>query len=101
MGLRFHAVVSMGNCVDVTPGELLAAIGQQPETSVVGLYLEGSRDGASIFLAAPRTPRPRSRGGDGRRAERARTRRRRVAHGIIGRRSPRLGRDLTRNRSDR
>ena len=51
MGLRFHAVVSMGNCVDVTPGELLATIGKQPETSVVGLYLEGSRDGASIVSA--------------------------------------------------
>ena len=51
MGLRFHAVVSMGNCVDVTPGELLTAVGQQPETGVVGLYLEGSRDGASVVSA--------------------------------------------------
>jgi acyl-CoA synthetase (NDP forming) len=51
MGLRFHAVVSMGNCVDVTPGELLTTIGQQPETGVVGLYLEGSRDGARIVSA--------------------------------------------------
>ena len=51
MGLRFHAIVSMGNCVDVTPGELLEAVGQQPETGVVGLYLEGSRDGAHIVSA--------------------------------------------------
>ena len=51
MGLRFHAVVSMGNCVDVTPGELLAAVGQQAGTGVVGLYLEGSRDGASLVAA--------------------------------------------------
>ncbi|MEO8695022.1 MAG: acetate--CoA ligase family protein [Acidimicrobiales bacterium] len=51
MGLRFHAVVSMGNCVDVTPGELLTTIGQQPETAVIGLYLEGSRDGARIVSA--------------------------------------------------
>ncbi|HUP73273.1 MAG TPA: acetate--CoA ligase family protein [Acidimicrobiales bacterium] len=51
MGLRFHAVVSMGNCVDVTPGELLGAVAQQPETGVVGLYLEGSRDGATIVAA--------------------------------------------------
>jgi acyl-CoA synthetase (NDP forming) len=51
MGLRFHAIVSMGNCVDVTPGELLAAVGERPETGVVGLYLEGSRDGAAIVAA--------------------------------------------------
>jgi acyl-CoA synthetase (NDP forming) len=51
MGLRFHAVVSMGNCVDVTPGELLVAVGQQAETGVVGLYLEGSRDGATLVSA--------------------------------------------------
>ena len=51
MGLRFHAIVSMGNCVDVTPGELLAAVGQENESGVVGLYLEGSRDGARIVSA--------------------------------------------------
>jgi acyl-CoA synthetase (NDP forming) len=51
MGLRFHAIVSMGNSVDVTPGELLSAVSSQPETGVVGLYLEGSRDGARIVSA--------------------------------------------------
>ena len=51
MGLRFHAIVSMGNCVDVTPGELLAAVSTRAETGVVGLYLEGSRDGAAIVSA--------------------------------------------------
>lgn len=39
-GIRFSAVVSLGNGADVTPSELVAHFLQDPETDVIGLYLE-------------------------------------------------------------
>jgi acyl-CoA synthetase (NDP forming) len=39
-GMAFHSVTSIGNSADVTAGELLDFLIDQPEISVVGLYLE-------------------------------------------------------------
>jgi acyl-CoA synthetase (NDP forming) len=48
-GLRFSGLVTVGNCADVRPSELLEYFLESPETAVVGLYLEGAGDGRRLF----------------------------------------------------
>ena len=52
-GLRFAAVATVGNSVDVTPAELLAWFGGQATrdqaVSAAGLYMEDPRDGRELF----------------------------------------------------
>lgn len=48
-GLRFSGVVTVGNSADVDPTELLAHYLDDPETHVVGLYLENCKRGRSLF----------------------------------------------------
>lgn len=48
-GLRFSGVVTVGNCVDVKPSELLEHFLASPDTQVIGLYLEGGPDGRRLF----------------------------------------------------
>jgi acyl-CoA synthetase (NDP forming) len=59
-GLRFSKVVTVGNAIDVMPGEMVEALVRDPATSVIGLYLEGAADGdrlmAALRRAAGRTP---------------------------------------------
>ncbi|GMU77362.1 MAG: acyl-CoA synthetase [Acidimicrobiia bacterium] len=50
-GLRFSKVVSVGNCVDVTPAEIVEHLVSDDETRVVGCYLEGARDGERLVRA--------------------------------------------------
>ncbi|SLN47615.1 acetate--CoA ligase family protein [Oceanibacterium hippocampi] len=45
MGLRFAAVSTLGNSVDLKPADLLEFHLADPETKVIGLYLEDVRDG--------------------------------------------------------
>src|SRR5690606_19616058 len=40
----FSRVATLGNSADVTPGELLDWLIDDPGTEVIGLYLEGPRD---------------------------------------------------------
>jgi acyl-CoA synthetase (NDP forming) len=54
IGLRFARVASMGNAADVTPGELLDWLVDDPETKVLGLYLEGLRGGDRLVAALRR-----------------------------------------------
>ncbi len=49
LGLRFSKVVSYGNGVDLRETELLDYLGSDPQTRVVGMYIEGVRD-ARAFL---------------------------------------------------
>lgn len=53
-GVRFAKLVTVGNCVDVTVGELLGWLVDDPDTRVVGLYVEDPRDGAALVAAARR-----------------------------------------------
>ena len=53
-GVRFAKVASVGNAIDVTPGELLDWLVDDPDTGVLGLYLEGPRDGGRIVRALRR-----------------------------------------------
>jgi acyl-CoA synthetase (NDP forming) len=50
-GLRFSTVVSLGNECDLSAGDFLAYLGEDPDTEVIGGYIEGIRDGTR-FLAA-------------------------------------------------
>ncbi|MEV7966358.1 acetate--CoA ligase family protein [Sphaerisporangium sp. NPDC088356] len=50
-GLAFSRVVTVGNCADVTPAELLRWLAADPETSAAGLYLEDPRGGRALFEA--------------------------------------------------
>lgn len=48
-GLRFSSVVTVGNSVDVDPAELLAHYLHDPDTHVIGLYLENCGRGRYLF----------------------------------------------------
>lgn len=50
-GIRFSKVVAIGNAIDVTAGELLEYLLDDADTDVIGLYLEGSRDGERLVDA--------------------------------------------------
>ncbi|MDF3308208.1 acetate--CoA ligase family protein [Rhodococcus sp. T2V] len=53
-GIRFSKLVSIGNAIDVTHGELVDWLVDDPETRVIGIYLEGTRDGSSLLHALRR-----------------------------------------------
>ncbi len=59
-GLRYSGLVTVGNCADVKPSELLEYFLESPETAVIGLYLEGVGDGRRMFevLRAARSRKP-------------------------------------------
>jgi acyl-CoA synthetase (NDP forming) len=48
-GLRFGKVANYGNGLDLTPGELLRYLAADPETAVIGAYVEGVPDGRGFF----------------------------------------------------
>lgn len=56
-GVRFAHLATLGNAVDVTPGELLRWLVHDDRTELVGLYLEGVRD--TDFVDAVRSARGR------------------------------------------
>ncbi len=51
MGLRFSKVVSFGNGADLREAELLRYLGDDPETGVIAMYVEGIRDGDEFLDA--------------------------------------------------
>lgn len=48
-GIRFSTMVSFGNGADLRETELLDYFGSDPETGIIGLYIEGLDDGRSFF----------------------------------------------------
>lgn len=48
-GIRFSGLVTIGNAADVGPSDLLAYYLADPETKVIGLYLEDVQDGRRFF----------------------------------------------------
>lgn len=48
-GLRFNALVTLGNSADLGPADLLRHMLDDPETRVIGLYLEDVKDGRRFF----------------------------------------------------
>ncbi len=53
-GLAFSKVVSIGNQADLAASEFFEYLADDPETEVVGSYLEGVRDGRRLFRALER-----------------------------------------------
>jgi len=49
MGVRFSKVISFGNGADLRETELLEYLGDDPETKVISMYIEGVQDGRSFF----------------------------------------------------
>ena len=50
-GIRLSKLCTVGNCVDVTPGELLEWLVDDPDTEIIGMYLEDPRDGRRLYNA--------------------------------------------------
>ena len=48
-GLRFSGLVTVGNCADVTPSDLLEFYFADPQTRVIGTYIETAKDGRRLF----------------------------------------------------
>lgn len=59
-GLRYSGVVTIGNSADLGPNDLLAHFLADPETAVIGMYLEDIGDGRHFFelLQAARGQKP-------------------------------------------
>jgi acyl-CoA synthetase (NDP forming) len=49
MGLKFSKVVSFGNGADLREVELLRYLADDPETRVIGMYVEGIKNGDTFF----------------------------------------------------
>jgi len=49
MGIRFSKIVSFGNGADLRETELLEYLGNDPETEVITMYIEGVDDGRKFF----------------------------------------------------
>ena len=47
-GVRLSKLCTVGNSIDVTPGELLEWLVDDPETGIIGMYLEDPRDGRRL-----------------------------------------------------
>ena len=48
-GLTYSGLITVGNCADVEPNELLQFYLADPETRVVGMYIETAKDGRRLF----------------------------------------------------
>jgi acyl-CoA synthetase (NDP forming) len=59
-GIRYSKVLSVGNAIDVTPAEVVEWLLDDPETSLIGLYLEGAEHAGALVdvlhRARGRTP---------------------------------------------
>ncbi|MBI2872112.1 MAG: CoA-binding protein [Chloroflexi bacterium] len=50
-GLRFSKVISFGNGTDLNEADLVEYLAHDPETRMIGVYLEGARDGRRLVRA--------------------------------------------------
>ncbi len=48
-GLKFSGLVTVGNCADVTPSDLLEFYIADSLTKVIGMYIETAKDGRRLF----------------------------------------------------
>ena len=51
LGIGFSCLVTIGNSIDVTAGELLEWLIEDPHTAIIGLYIEDPRDGERLIRA--------------------------------------------------
>jgi len=59
-GVKFSGLVTVGNCADVTPSDLLEFYLADDQTKVVGFYIETAKDGRRLFemLRAAKAKKP-------------------------------------------
>jgi len=59
-GLRYSGLVTIGNSADVAPHELVEYYLEDPQTKVIGLYLEDIKRGRAFFdlLRSPKATKP-------------------------------------------
>jgi acyl-CoA synthetase (NDP forming) len=48
-GVKFSGLVTVGNCADVCPSELVEFYLADPQTKVIGMYIETAKDGRRLF----------------------------------------------------
>jgi acyl-CoA synthetase (NDP forming) len=48
-GLKFSGLITVGNCADVGPNDLLEYYCADPQTGVIGMYIETAREGRRLF----------------------------------------------------
>lgn len=48
-GLKFSGLVTVGNCADIGPNDLIEFYLADPQTKVIGTYIESTRDGRRLF----------------------------------------------------
>ena len=48
-GLKFSGLITVGNCADITPNDLLEFFFADPQTQVIGLYIETAKEGRRLF----------------------------------------------------
>ena len=48
-GLKFSGLVTVGNCADIGPNDLLQFYFADPQTKVIGMYVEAAKDGRQLF----------------------------------------------------
>lgn len=53
-GIRFSKVISFGNALDLNESDFLEYLTDDPETQIIGAYLEGTKDGRRLFGALER-----------------------------------------------
>jgi len=74
-GLRFSGLVTIGNAADLSASELIEYFVASPETRVIGLYLESTKEGRRLFevlrAAGARKPVVLLKGGRTRQGRRA------------------------------
>ena len=59
-GVKFSGLVTVGNCADVTPSDLLEFYLADEQTKVIGFYIETAQDGRRLFelLRAAKAAKP-------------------------------------------
>ncbi len=55
--IRFSSIISVGNKMQIDETELLEYLNEDPETKVIGMYLEGIRDGKKFIKVAQEVSR--------------------------------------------
>lgn len=48
-GLKFSGLITVGNCADITPTDILEFYLADPQTRVIGVYIETAKDGRRLF----------------------------------------------------
>ena len=59
-GIKFSGLITVGNCADIGANDLLEFYFADPQTRVIGMYIESAKDGRRLFelLRDSRTAKP-------------------------------------------